>query len=122
MAQSSPAADMNDVPGEGGEPAAPALITQVEGVFMTRLPEEYHIPEDPIVLEGDLSRSGLSAMLNDLLSLQEPVVFDFINGRFLRTSLADFYKQHGFSSEVACNIEYVLAMPEPETAEVTQED
>lgn len=45
-------------------------------------------------------------MLNDLLSLQEPAVFDFIiNGHFLRTSLADFYTQYGLSSEVACNIE-----------------
>lgn len=87
MAQSSPAADMNDVPGEGGEPAAPALITQVlqcgsvsecsamigdqvEGVFMTRLPEEYHIPEDPIVLEGDLSRSGKGFQSNLFSSMK----------------------------------------------------
>ncbi|KAF4729760.1 WD repeat-containing protein 12, partial [Perkinsus olseni] len=123
MAGSSPAVDMHEVPNEEEEQAAPSIITQVEGVFTTKLPEEYQIPDDPIVLEGHLSRSGLSSMLNDLLSLEEPVVFDFIvNGQFLRTSLAEFYTQYGLSSEVACKIEYVLAMPEPETAEVTQEE
>ncbi|KAF4678235.1 WD repeat-containing protein 12 [Perkinsus chesapeaki] len=120
---SSPSTDPSEIPTDLEQNEEPSVITQVEGVFTTKLPEQYHIPDDPIVLEGSLSRSGLSSMLNDLLSLDEPAVFDFIvNGQFLRTSLADFYSQNGLSSEVACKIEYVLAMPEPETSEVTQEE
>ena len=96
---------------------------QVEVRFTTRLPESFQIPDDSYVIDSSVSREGLSELINSLLSLQSPVPFDFlVNGKFLRSSLAEHYEASGLSSEVSLTLEYVKALTEPETSELSSDN
>mmetsp|Transcript_69931 Transcript_69931/g.130696 ORF Transcript_69931/g.130696 Transcript_69931/m.130696 type:complete len:470 (+) Transcript_69931:71-1480(+) len=90
-------------------------------VFTTKLPERYRVPEDQLVLPSSLSRYGLSEVVNRLLSFEKPVPMDFlIQGQFLRTSLQSYLEAHRLSSEQALNVEYIIALGEPEPTEADQ--
>ncbi|KAJ3407679.1 WD repeat-containing protein 12 [Chytridiales sp. JEL 0842] len=68
------------------------------------------------MVPSNLRRYGLSEIINHLLNLErsKPIPFDFIiDGKFLRTSLADYLESEGLSSENILDIEYVESLPPP---------
>jgi ribosome biogenesis protein YTM1 len=90
-------------------------------IFTTKLPEEYQVPEDQLVVPAALARYGLSEVVNRLLSLERPLPFDFLaDGEFLRTTVAQHMEAHKLSSEKVLKLEYVFALSEPEQKEVDQ--
>merc|ERR1719335_1083577 len=97
---------------------------QVEVIFQTKLQEEFRVPEDPVVVPAQLARYGLSELVNHMLEKEKPVPLDFlVDGQFLRTSLAKYMEAAQVTAEQSLAVEYVLAMPQPESNEVdTNED
>ncbi|CCU76527.1 microtubule associated protein (Ytm1) [Blumeria hordei DH14] len=64
----------------------------------------------------DVQRYGLSQILNSesMLSTSVPIPFDFlINGSFLRTSLEEYLRSNGLSSETRLNLQYVRSLIPP---------
>lgn len=89
--------------------------------FTTKLPDQYQVPEDQLVLPSTLARYGLSEVVNKMLDLAKPVPFDFlVNGEFLRTSIAQYLEARKLSSEKVLRLEYVIALSEPEQSQVDQ--
>src|SRR5699024_8124957 len=61
-----------------------------------------------------LRRYALSTLVNNLLSNDKPIPFEFlINGTFLRTSIDEYLTANGISSETTIEIEYVRALIPP---------
>lgn len=77
-----------------------------------------------MVVPVKLARYGLSELVNHLLDNEKPVPLDFlIDGQFLRTTVAKYMETAKVTAEQVLKVEYVLAMPQPETNEVdTNED
>jgi len=97
-------------------------MSQVEVRFTTKLGDDFLIPDDPYVIDSSLVRLGLSRLINDLLSLTAPVPFDFlIDGKFLRSTLAQLYEEKSLSSETTITLEYVKALTEPSSQDVTSQ-
>jgi ribosome biogenesis protein YTM1 len=91
--------------------------------FFTKLNTSYSITDSPISLPVKLRRLGLSQVVNHLLGLEKPVPFDFlINNVFLRTTLKKFIQKNNLEAENTINIEYVLALGEPDTSDSLQHD
>jgi len=89
--------------------------------FITKLPGNFHVPEDDLVVPSSLARYGLSEIVNRLLSFDEPRPFDFlVNGEFLRTSLLEYLEAKKLSSEKVLQIEYTMALSEPEMKDIDQ--
>jgi len=87
----------------------------------TKLPNHLQVPDDDLVVPSSLARYGLSEVVNKLLGLEQPKPFDFlIDGEFLRTSVAQFLEARKLSSEKVLQLEYVLALSEPEQTQVDQ--
>jgi ribosome biogenesis protein YTM1 len=84
----------------------------------------YHQNEflQPLLVPVSLKRSGLSQIINHLLSTEKP--YDFIiNNQFLRSSLAEYCESHSISLETILKIEYVeLQEPKRQTQTFTQQD
>lgn len=96
----------------------PVDDSQFEIQLITKLPSKYRIPDDKIVVPGNLTRIDLSELVNDSLSLGDRVPFDFlINNEFLRGSLSVHFLERGILSEKTVEIEYVIAMEEPTSTE-----
>ncbi|CAI8594260.1 unnamed protein product [Vicia faba] len=79
--------------------------------FITRLSDPYKVPNSAIAIPSDLTRFGLSSLVNALLQsihddyVKEP--FDFlIDGEFVRMSLEEFLLAKGISAERVLEIEY----------------
>jgi ribosome biogenesis protein YTM1 len=91
--------------------------------FLTKLPE-YEITNTPISIPVKFRRLGLSQVINHLLgSTGSPIPFDFLlNNVFLRSSLEKFIEQHNIKEESTINIEYILALGEPDTSDALQHD
>lgn len=109
----------------GNGAAAPRLVRPGGGEavvsFSTKLPDQFQVPEDQLVLPGTLARYGLSEVVNRLLSSEEPVPFDFlIDGEFLRTTVAQYLESHKITAEKVLKLEYVLALSEPKEAKVDE--
>ena len=95
--------------------------TQFEIRFFTKLSEEYQIPDDKIIVPGSVNRLELSDLVNDMSSVGKRVPYDFlVKGEFLRGSLVDHCTERGILSEKTVEIEYVIAMSEPDTADLTE--
>ena len=95
--------------------------SQFEIKLVTKLSEKFVIPSDKIVVPGGLTRLDLSELVNDSLSLPSRVPFDFlINNEFLRGSIAVHCAERGILSEKTVEIEYVIAMEEPESNDFTE--
>jgi len=89
--------------------------------FTTKLPQKYQVPEDDLVVPASLGRYGLSEIVNRLLDFDPPVPFDFlINGEFLRSSVLEYLVANRRSSEKVLNVEYVVALSEPEKTDIDQ--
>ena len=65
-------------------------------------------------LLADLRRYALSSLVNSLLHAQKPIPFEIlINGQFLRSSIDDFLKNNGISTESTLTVEYTRALIPP---------
>ncbi|KAH9995203.1 ribosome biogenesis protein YTM1 [Xylariaceae sp. FL0662B] len=99
-----------------GQPAT-AESQQVRVVFTTTSPD-LQLPEgrSQLIVPADIQRYGLSRVLNSesMLDTPSPIPFDFlINGTFLRTSLEDYLKANGLSSETTLTLQYVRSLIPP---------
>ncbi|XP_076930753.1 ribosome biogenesis protein WDR12 homolog [Bidens hawaiensis] len=90
-------------------------LRKVQVRFVTKLKPPFKAPETSIALPSNLTRMGLSAVVNNLLDSgnddwkHEP--FDFlIGGEFIRMSLKDFLLAKGISAEKVLEIEYIRAV------------
>lgn len=89
--------------------------------FTTKLPQQYQVPEDDLVVPSSLARYGLSEIVNRLLSFDTPVPFDFlVDGEFMRSNVLEYLEAHRLSSEKVLVLEYVVALSEPETKNIEQ--
>ncbi|KAJ5610459.1 hypothetical protein N7510_007178 [Penicillium lagena] len=96
--------------------AAEAPAQRQVRVHLTSKQEEIALPEStgPILVPTGLRRYALSTLVNNLLSTEKPVPFEFlINGTFLRTSIDEYLTANGISSETTLEIEYVRALIPP---------
>ncbi|CAJ1327764.1 unnamed protein product [Effrenium voratum] len=88
--------------------------------FATKLPA-FQVPEEELVVPSNLGRYGLSEVVNRLLGKEQPVPFDFlVDGEFLRTSIDLYLEVHKLSSEKVLQLEFVLALREPEQSTVDE--
>lgn len=72
---------------------------------------------------SNLTRYGLSQIINHLLSLDPARPFDFlISGDLLRTSLHSHIHDRGFSTETVIDVEYVPAVLPPKPTEKYSND
>jgi ribosome biogenesis protein YTM1 len=83
--------------------------------FVTKLPQPYKVPNSTIAIPSDLTRFGLSSLVNALLESNnddyETEAFDFlIDGEFVRMSLEQFLLAKGISAERILEIEYTRAV------------
>ncbi|KAJ5889989.1 hypothetical protein N7504_010799 [Penicillium tannophilum] len=95
--------------------AAEATQRQVRVQLMSKQ-EDIALPENtgPILVPTGLRRYALSTLVNNLLSSEKPIPFEFlINGTFLRTSIDEYLTANGISSETTLEIEYVRALIPP---------
>lgn len=89
--------------------------TRVQVRFVTKLKPPYKAPPISIAIPTNLTRFGLSALVNNLLKAgndewkNEP--FDFlIDGELVRMSLEEFLLAKGISAEKILEIEYIKAV------------
>lgn len=83
--------------------------------FVTRLRPPYKAPTTSIAIPANITRMGLSAVVNNLLKAGNsdwtPEPFDFlIDGELIRMSLEEFLLAKGISAEKVLEIEYIKAM------------
>ncbi|KAI8079593.1 WD40-repeat-containing domain protein [Gilbertella persicaria] len=91
---------------------------QVQVRFVTQQPE-YVVSDAPMLLPSNIQKDGLSQIVNSLLDLEKPVLFDFlVEGQLLRKSIVDYLNAARLSTENVVTIEYVESMlpPVPLTA------
>ncbi|KAG6009961.1 ribosome biogenesis protein ytm1 [Claviceps maximensis] len=94
-----------------------ASPTQVKVVFTTD-EQDLQLPETKrqLIVPTDIKRYGLSRILNSesMLDTSSPVPLDFLaNGTFLRTSIEDYLKSNGLSSETTLTLQYVRSLIPP---------
>ncbi|KAI3452220.1 hypothetical protein Pfo_008885 [Paulownia fortunei] len=102
-----------DIGGGGG--VVEESSRQVQVRFVTKLKPPYKAPPTSISIPANLTRFGLSALLNNLLQAgnadwkSEP--FDFlIDGELVRMSLEEFLLAKSISAEKVLEIEYIKAV------------
>ncbi|PGH15697.1 ribosome biogenesis protein YTM1 [Helicocarpus griseus UAMH5409] len=83
---------------------------------LTSRHEDIALPENtgPILVPTGLRRYALSTLVNNLLSSEKPIPFEFlINGTYLRTSIDEYLTANGISAETTLDVEYVRALVPP---------
>ncbi|CAO2816370.1 unnamed protein product [Amaranthus hypochondriacus] len=90
-------------------------VKRVQVRFVTQLDDQFKVPTNAIAIPSDLTRLGLSSIVNNLLkavdSDWEPEPFDFlIDGELVRMSLEEFLLAKGISAEKVVEIEYIKAI------------
>ena len=85
---------------------------------------KYTLPDNaPILVPTTFRRLALSSLVNNLLSHEKPVPFDFIiNGAYLRTSLDQFLSENGISSETIVDAQFAPAQKIPQYVASYQHD
>ncbi|KAL5704350.1 WD repeat-containing protein 12 [Ranunculus cassubicifolius] len=83
--------------------------------FLTKLESPYKVPTTALAIPSNLTRRGLSTIINDILKSEDPdwehVPFDFIiNGELVRMSLEQFLLAKGITAEKVLEIEYIKAV------------
>ncbi|KFG80946.1 Ribosome biogenesis protein YTM1 [Metarhizium anisopliae] len=91
--------------------------TQVKVIFTTD-EQDLQLPESKrqLLVPADVKRYGLSRILNSesMLDTSSPIPLDFLaNGTFLRTSIEDYLKSNGLSSETTLTLQYVRSLIPP---------
>ncbi|GLJ38552.1 hypothetical protein SUGI_0785750 [Cryptomeria japonica] len=91
---------------------------QVQVRFTTKLPPESKVPSTSFVVPANLTRYGLSEVINTILGHEKPQRFDFlVEGELVRTSLEKLLLIKNISAEKILNIEYILAVVPPNKEE-----
>ncbi|XXG99776.1 hypothetical protein Hte_006117 [Hypoxylon texense] len=90
---------------------------QIRVNFTTTSPD-LQLPEGrtQLLVPADIKRYGLSRVLNSesMLATPSPIPFDFlVDGSFLRTSIEDYLKSRGLSSESTLTVQYVRSLIPP---------
>ncbi|XP_021724368.1 ribosome biogenesis protein WDR12 homolog [Chenopodium quinoa] len=90
-------------------------VKRVHVRFVTHLEQHFKVPSNAIAIPSDLTRFGLSSIVNNLLkavdSDWEPEPFDFlIDGELVRLSLEEFLLAKRISAEKVVEIEYIRAV------------
>ncbi|GMH21763.1 hypothetical protein Nepgr_023605 [Nepenthes gracilis] len=90
-------------------------VKRVQVRFVTNLQPPLKVPTTAIAIPSNLTRLGLSTIVNNLLkagsSDWKPEPFDFlIDGEFVRMSLEEFLIAKGISAEKILEIEYTKAV------------
>ncbi|CAK7242973.1 MAG: ribosome bioproteinsis protein ytm1 [Sporothrix thermara] len=88
------------------------LFTTTESDAELQLPEA----KRPLIVPADIKRYGLSRILNSesMLATDRPIPFDFlVDGAYLRTTLEDYLKENGISSETTVTLQYVRSLVPP---------
>ncbi|KAK9128784.1 hypothetical protein Syun_017581 [Stephania yunnanensis] len=88
---------------------------RVQVRFTTKLQSPLRVPPTSIAIPSNLTRKGLSVIVNNLLkavnSDWEPRPFDFlVDDELIRMSLEDFLLAKGISAEKILEIEYIKAV------------
>ncbi|KAL1205891.1 putative ribosome biogenesis protein WDR12 [Cardamine amara subsp. amara] len=83
--------------------------------FVTKLEPPFKAPVSSIAIPSDVTRLGLSSIVNELLKHANPEwesePFDFlIDGELIRMSLEEFLRAKGISAERTLEIEYIRAV------------
>ncbi|RID73463.1 hypothetical protein BRARA_B00615, partial [Brassica rapa] len=79
--------------------------------FVTKLYPPFKAPVSSVVIPSNVTRLGLSSIVNSLLTLEKPEAFDFlIDGELIRMSLEQFLLAKGISAERTLEIEYIRAV------------
>eukprot|EP00933_Yihiella_yeosuensis_P062080 TRINITY_DN65002_c0_g1_i1.p1 TRINITY_DN65002_c0_g1~~TRINITY_DN65002_c0_g1_i1.p1 ORF type:complete len:462 (-),score=91.78 TRINITY_DN65002_c0_g1_i1:62-1447(-) len=89
----------------------------------TKLPSQYQVPEEDLVVPSNLARYGLSEVVNRLLGLEKPVPFDFLvdsGTEFLRSTLQQHIEARRLSTEKVLRLEFVLALSEPQQSTIDE--
>lgn len=96
---------------------------KIEILFSSKSPN-YSISNTPILIPIKLKRYGLSQVINHLLSLDNPVPFDFIIGeKFLVGSIEAYLDLNGLSTENILHIEFIeLSLPPKKSSSLLQDD
>ncbi|ESQ41531.1 hypothetical protein EUTSA_v10013619mg [Eutrema salsugineum] len=90
-----------------GEDAAKVIHVK----FVTKLDSPFEAPVRPVVIPSNVTRLGLSTIVNSLLTLENTEPFDFlIDGELIRMSLGEFLLAKGISAERTLEIEYIRAV------------
>jgi ribosome biogenesis protein YTM1 len=89
-------------------------LEQVQVRFFTKQ-KQYAVTDAPTLVPVSLKRYGLSEIVNHLLGTSDaPTPFEFfIQGNVLRTSLGDYLKQAGLSTEHVLELEYAATVRPP---------
>lgn len=90
-------------------------MKSVQVRFVTSLEDRYKVPTTSIAIPSNLTRLGLSSVVNNILksadSDWEPEPFDFlIDGELVRMSLDKFLIAKNISAERVLEIEYIKAV------------
>ncbi|KAH7554485.1 hypothetical protein JRO89_XS12G0224000 [Xanthoceras sorbifolium] len=90
-------------------------LRRVQVRFVTKLKAPLKVPNTSIAIPSNLTRFGLSSVVNNLLQSVNPEwksePFDFlINGELVRMSLEQFLLAKGISAEKVLEIEYIKAV------------
>ncbi|OIV90218.1 hypothetical protein TanjilG_01414 [Lupinus angustifolius] len=94
-----------------GEEGSEGTSRRIQVRFITKLDAPFKVPPTVIAIPADLSRFGLSSVVNGLLQAadadHEAEPFDFlIDGELVRMSLQQFLLAKGISAERILEIEY----------------
>mmetsp|Transcript_18238 Transcript_18238/g.51079 ORF Transcript_18238/g.51079 Transcript_18238/m.51079 type:complete len:442 (-) Transcript_18238:221-1546(-) len=88
--------------------------TQLLCCFVTKLGEEFRVPEEPVSIPANIGRYGLSQIVNAMLSLDPPRPFDFmVSEELVRAPLHEVLLKGGISAESTLTIEYMPAVLPP---------
>ena len=98
------------------------MTTEIECVFRTSLPEQYHVPDVPIQLSGASNAKDLTKIVQQLLieeaNIDEKEVKQrklnfLVENTFLSSSLQAVIDQLNITSEKTLEIYYMFALDKP---------
>ncbi|XP_033133920.1 ribosome biogenesis protein WDR12 homolog [Brassica rapa] len=76
--------------------------------FIKKLDAPFKVLVTSFVIPSSVTRLGLSSIVNSLLTLEKPELFDFlIDGELIPMSLEQFLDAKGISGEMTLEIEYI---------------
>lgn len=114
--------------GAAGEVLTPLNFPSHMNVKFVTRNDKYRVPETPFKVPSDLTRFGLSEIVNHLLGQDPPVPFEFLveyrenKKAFLRMSLKKFFIKAQKWPETVMELEYTEAQPAPKCVDTIPHD
>lgn len=96
----------------------------VRFIASDRVPDEFKVAADQMAIPADLSRYGLSQIINGLLGLDKVKPFDFVvKDSLVREPLQNLVTSLGISAELVLDVVYSLAvLPPKQESKQPQDD